>query len=117
VLLRAGGLGLCFVLAATAAVAANWDLAVIAAVLAVALTVDLWRDLRPRQFVVAGPDLLVIHTPRATTTVRWDRIARVGVQKRRLRRARPVVVRDDGSRVVLPVGLPVSEVQRWLDER
>jgi hypothetical protein len=117
VLLRSGGLGLCFLLAVTAAFAGNWDVAAVAAVLAVPLAFDLWGDLRPRRLVLAGPDLLVISTGRRTTAVPWDDISQVSVRQRRLRRSRPVVVRTDGTTVDLPAGVPLATVQRWLTDR
>lgn len=116
VVLRGTGLGLCFVLGVTAALLDNWDLTIVAAVIGIALAVDLWHDVRPRQFVLAGPDVLVIRTVRTTTAVSWAEASHTSSRRTPLRGRAPVLVRHDGRVIDLPRGVHLPTVDIWLAE-
>jgi hypothetical protein len=114
VLVRFSALGACVLVAAVSAVVANWDALVVSVVLGAALGVDLYRDLRTRELVVIGPDVVVVVTRRSRTSV--PRGAVLGVQSRGRRSRRPVLLRRSGPPVDLPPGVPTDLLSDWLEE-
>ncbi len=100
----------------TSAVARNWDLLVVAVVVAAALLADLWRGLRERDFVVAGPDGLVVRVRGATTSWPWPAVAGVGHVPARLGRSRPGLRLVDGTSARLPSDVPVDDLALWVRE-
>lgn len=115
-LLLAVVLGACVVVLVSSLLFANWDLALGVAVVAAATGADLWRGLRPRQLVVAGPDGLVVRLGRSTTFLPWREVSGFDERRRRLRRVRPVVQRPDGSELPLPPGAPLEDLRHWREE-
>jgi len=99
-------------LAVVSLVVENWDVGLVSAALGLAAGADLWAELRPRGFVLAGTDGLVTSTGRRITVMSWSDVAAVRVQRRRLCRDRPVVERADGTLVPLPRDVPLEEVRR-----
>ena len=99
-------------LAVVSLVVQNWDVGLGAAALGAAAGADLWGDLRPRGFVLAGEAGLVASTGRRTKVLAWSDVAGVRVQRRRFGRDRSVVQRHDGRLVPLPRDVPLEEVQR-----
>ncbi|MGJ7442715.1 hypothetical protein [Aquipuribacter sp. MA13-13] len=100
----------------TSAVARNWDLLVVAVVVAAALLADLWRGLRERDFVVAGPDGLVVRVRGTTTSWAWAAVAGVEPAPVRSGRRRAVVLLVDGTTARLPRDAPVDDLARWVRE-
>jgi len=98
-------------LAVVSLVVQNYDVALVSGALGLAAAADLWVDLRPRAFVLAGDDGLVVRTGRRPTVLPWPEVAAVRLQRRRLRRDRPVVERTDGALVRLPRDVPLEQVQ------
>ncbi len=99
-------------LAVVTLVVDNVDVAVVSGVLGLAAAADLWRDLRPRAFVLAGEDGVVVSDGRRTTVVPWAEVVDVTLRRRALGRDRAQVVRTDGSLVRLPPDAPVEELRR-----
>lgn len=99
-------------LAVMSLVVGNWDLGVVTGVLGLAAAADLARDLRPRAFVLAGEDGLVVSTGRRTVVVGWAEVVRLRVHRRRWRRDRPVLDRADGTTLVLPREVPLEALAR-----
>lgn len=95
-----------------ASVVHNWDVAVVSGLLGLAAAADLRRDTRPRSFVLAGDEGLVVRAGRRTTVLSWDDVAGVRTARRRLGRDRPVVDRVQGGVLRLPVDVPVEELER-----
>ena len=116
-LLLAGGIGACVVVGATSAVARNWDLALQVLVVAVALVADLVRGLRPRDFVVAGPDGLVVRVRGRTASWPWAAVVRVEHVRGRFGRSRPVLRLVDGATARLPRQAPPEDLARWVGGR
>ncbi len=104
---------MCLVVGVTSGVAHNWDLLVLAVVVATALVVDLLRGLRERDFAVAGPDGLVVRVRGTTTSWQWTSVTGFGHQPARFGRRRPVVhlVGDTTGR--LPREVPLDQLSRW----
>lgn len=100
----------------TSAVARNWDLLVVAVVVAGALLTDLWRGLRARDFVVAGPDGLVVRVRGTTASWPWPEVAGIGDVPARLGRSRPGLRLVDGTSARLPRDVPVEDLARWVRE-
>ncbi|MFC3689556.1 PH domain-containing protein [Aquipuribacter hungaricus] len=98
-------------LAVVSLVVGNYDAGVLAGVLGLAAVVDLWAEMRPRGFVLAGDDGLVVRTGSRPRVLPWGVVAAVRVQPRRLGRDRPVVELVDGSVVPLPRDVPLEELQ------
>lgn len=97
--------------------AQNWDLLVLAVALAAAFGADLHRGLRARDFVVAGPDSLVVRVRGTTSSWAWSTVAGVEHEpRRRLRPGRAVLRLADGTRARLPRDAPVHELARWARE-
>lgn len=109
-------LGACLVVLVPSLIFGNWDLAAGVVVVVVAAGADLWRGLRPRQLVVAGPDGLVVRVGRTTSFLAWDDITGFDERTRRLGRLHPVAQRRDGSQVRLPAGVAVQDLRRWRQE-
>ncbi|WP_380168295.1 hypothetical protein [Jannaschia sp. R86511] len=105
------------VVGATSLVARNWDLAVVAVVVAAALLADLWRGLRPRDFLVAGPDGVVTRVRGVTTSRPWAAVTGLEQQRGRFGRSRPVLRLGDGTTAPLPRRVPVDELAEWLARR
>jgi len=104
------------VVGVTSGVARNWDLLVLVVVVAVALVVDLLRGLRERDFVVAGPDGLVVRVRGTTASWSWSVVAGIGQETARLGRRRPVLHLVGGTTGRLPREAPVEELRRWARE-
>lgn len=113
VVLLTGGLGCCLVVGVSSVIFLNWDLVVLVVVLGAALAADLWRDVRPRQYVVAGAGGLLVRLPRRTTMTAWGDVAGFRNQPRRFLPGRAVLLRRDGTTAALPVGVPVERLERW----
>lgn len=99
-------------LAVVTLVVDNWDVAVVSGVLGLAAAADLWGDLRPRGFVLAGDDGLVVGHRGRTTVTAWADVAGLRAEGRRLRRDRPVVDLVDGTTIRLPAEVPLAEIER-----
>lgn len=100
----------------TSAVARNWDLLVVAVVVAAALVADLRRGLRERDFVVAGPDGLVVRVQGTTSSWPWSGVAAVDHEPLRFGRGRPVLRLVDGTSAPLPREAPVDDLTAWAAE-
>ena len=99
-------------LAVVTLVVDNWDVGIIAGAVGLAAAADLWRDLRPRGFVLAGGDGLVVGHRGRTTVTPWADVAALRVEHRRLRPDRSVLERVDGTVVPLPHDVPLDQVGR-----
>ena len=96
--------------------ARNWDLLVVSVGVAAALVADLWRGLRERDFVVAGPDGLVVRVRGTTSSWPWSAVAEVTHEPARSGRRRAVLRLVDGTRGRLPRDAPADDVARWVRE-
>lgn len=113
-LLLAAVVAVAVVVAGTGLVSESWDSTVVAVVVGLAAATDLALGLRSRDFVVVGPDAVVVRNRGRTTSTPWPMVGSVEHCRTRWGRWRAELRVVGSSPVRLPSQAPVEELREWV---